>query len=97
MHGNTRFTQSGIKTRAFEDILHELRQAFQIHRQCKIPLGGLHFEMTGENVTECIGGVGGLKEEDLSLAYKSLVDPRLNYEQALEIALLIVKESHIVV
>lgn len=91
MHGNTRTTKAGIKTRSFEDILHELTQAFTIHKNMQSYLGGVHIELTGENVTECTGGVGGLQEEDLGRAYKSLVDPRLNYEQALEIAMLIAR------
>lgn len=92
MHGNTKTTQSGIKTRRFEDILSELKQAFHIHQEMNSILGGIHFEMTGENVTECTGGAKGITEEDLKHAYKSLVDPRLNYDQAMEMAMLIVKE-----
>ncbi len=87
MHGNAKATASGVKTRYFEDIVSELKSAFAIHQACAIPLGGIHFEMTGENVTECIGGACGLSEADLPRAYKSLVDPRLNYQQAMEIAL----------
>ena len=87
MHGNTRTTKQGIKTRYFDDILEELSEAFKIHRDSTIPLAGIHFEMTGDNVTECIGGSCGLKEEDLSETYTSLVDPRLNYQQSLEIVL----------
>lgn len=92
MHGNTKSTQDGTKTRYFDDIVSELKQSFAIHQQCNSHLGGVHFEMTGEDVTECVGGARGLTEGDLRHAYKSLVDPRLNYEQALEIAMLIVKE-----
>ena len=94
MHGNTQYTDTGIKTRYFEDILKELRMAFAIHETLGAPLGGLHFEMTGENVTECIGGSTGITEQHLSKAYKSLVDPRLNYEQALEIALMIANKDY---
>ena len=90
MHGNTKATGAGVKTRYFEDIVTELKSAFTIHRDLSIPLGGIHFEMTGENVTECIGGACGLSEADLPRAYKSLVDPRLNYQQAMEIALKII-------
>lgn len=86
MHGNTEVTQTGIKTRRFDDILFELEQACYIHRHMGSHLGGVHFELTGENVTECMGGSQGLTEEDLNRDYKSLVDPRLNYEQALEMA-----------
>lgn len=89
MHGNTESTADGIKTRRFDNILGELRAAFRIHRQAGSVLGGVHLELTGDDVTECIGGARGLKESDLARAYKSQVDPRLNYEQAMEIALLI--------
>ena len=86
MHGNTETTHNGTKTRHFDNILLELQQALCIHRELGSHLGGVHFELTGENVTECIGGARGLTETDLSHAYHSLVDPRLNYEQSLEIA-----------
>ena len=89
MHGNTEETSDGIKTRRFENILREIEQAFDIHQQMGSVLGGVHFELTGENVTECIGGSSGLTAEDLKRAYKSPVDPRLNYEQSLEMALLV--------
>jgi len=87
MHGNTESTAEGIKTRRFDKILEELRAAFRIHREMGSVLGGVHLELTGDNVTECVGGARGLKEADLARAYKSQVDPRLNYEQAMEIAL----------
>jgi 3-deoxy-7-phosphoheptulonate synthase len=87
MHGNTRTTKSGIKTRDFSDILSELEQAFDIHASLGSYLGGVHFELTGENVTECTGGARGLAESDLPRDYRSEVDPRLNYEQALEMAM----------
>lgn len=86
MHGNTFATESGIKTRSFEKIAGELEQAFKIHAECGSILGGVHLELTGDNVTECIGGIGNLAEPDLKKAYKSSVDPRLNYDQAMEIA-----------
>jgi len=89
MHGNTIKTAGGLKTRDFDAILDELETAFTVHEQAGSVLGGVHFELTGENVTECIGGARGLKEDDLNTAYKSAVDPRLNYEQAMELALLI--------
>ena len=89
MHGNTERTASGIKTRNFDHIVSELEQAFDIHERLGTYLGGVHVELTGENVTECIGGARGLTEEDLAREYKSQVDPRLNYEQALELAMLI--------
>jgi 3-deoxy-7-phosphoheptulonate synthase len=87
MHGNTRMTSTGIKTRYFTDILGELEQAFEIHCAEGSRLGGIHIELSGEAVTECIGGARGVNENDLRIAYKSQLDPRLNYEQALEIAM----------
>ena len=90
MHGNTASTSAGYKTRRYNDILSELEQAFALHAEHGSRLGGVHFELTGDDVTECTGGARGLKEADLRRAYKSLVDPRLNYEQALEMALSIV-------
>jgi len=89
MHGNTRTTADGLKTRRFEDILLELEQSIEIHEACDAVLGGVHFELTGENVTECTGGARGLREQDLADGYESMVDPRLNAEQALEMAMLI--------
>jgi len=91
MHGNTETTADGIKTRRFDNILKELEHAFAIHAEHGTHLGGVHFEMTGENVTECIGGARGLDEHDLTRAYKSRVDPRLNYEQALEMVMLVAR------
>jgi len=93
MHGNTEATASGLKTRRFENILSELEQAFEIHAEAGSYLGGVHFELTGENVTECVGGARGLTEDDLRRSYHTHVDPRLNYEQALEMALLIARRA----
>ena len=87
MHGNTETIAGGIKTRRFDNIVAELETAFRVHRDLGSRLGGVHFELTGEDVTECIGGARGLEERDLSRAYRSQVDPRLNYEQALELAM----------
>ncbi len=89
MHGNTESAPGGMKTRKFSRILSELDQALDIHRDGGSHLGGVHFELTGENVTECTGGARGLTESDLPLAYKTQVDPRLNYEQSLEMAMLL--------
>ena len=91
MHGNTETTAAGIKTRRFDRIIDELRTAFEVHAQLGSHLGGVHFELTGENVTECIGGSGGVAEHDLHRDYRSKVDPRLNYQQALEMAMLITR------
>ncbi len=82
---------AGLKTRRFEHILDELEQAFDIHQRLGTVLGGVHFELTGENVTECIGGARGLAEAGLARAYRSQVDPRLNCEQALEMAMRIAR------
>ncbi|MBU4270670.1 MAG: 3-deoxy-7-phosphoheptulonate synthase [Planctomycetes bacterium] len=93
MHGNTQLTQGGLKTRDFNHVLGELDRAFEIHARLGSVLGGVHFELTGENVTECIGGAGGPSEADLGKAYLSDVDPRLNYEQALEMAASIARRT----
>ena len=95
MHGNTETLGSGIKTRRFSTIRDELERAFDIHAAAGTRLGGVHLELTGENVTECLGGARHLVEADLSRAYKSTVDPRLNYEQSLELAMLIVQKRGI--
>ncbi|HYP08386.1 MAG TPA: 3-deoxy-7-phosphoheptulonate synthase class II, partial [Bryobacteraceae bacterium] len=89
MHGNTKTTSAGIKTRHFADILDEIVAAFDVHAAEGSYLGGVHLELSGEDITECIGGASGITESDLKRAYKSDVDPRLNYEQALEVAMLI--------
>ncbi len=89
MHGNTETTATGVKTRRFDKILAEVQAAFRIHEERGSILGGVHFELTGDDVTECTGGARGLADVDLARAYRSTVDPRLNYEQALELAMLI--------
>jgi 3-deoxy-7-phosphoheptulonate synthase len=91
MHGNTETTAAGIKTRPFDKIVGELEQSFALHTELGSRLGGVHIELTGEDVTECTGGARGLSEADLERAYKSRVDPRLNYEQALECAMRIAR------
>ena len=93
MHGNTESTSNGFKTRRFENIQSELERSFDIHAALGSRLGGVHLELTGENVTECLGGARELTEVDLERAYRSTVDPRLNYEQSLEIAMLIVRKQ----
>jgi 3-deoxy-7-phosphoheptulonate synthase len=93
MHGNTESTSNGYKTRRFENIRSELEQAFEIHAAVGTRLGGAHLELTGEDVTECTGGARELTDTDLERAYRTTVDPRLNYEQALEIAMLIVRKQ----
>jgi 3-deoxy-7-phosphoheptulonate synthase len=93
MHGNTESLDSGVKTRRFANIAAELERAFDVHAAAGTRLGGAHLELTGENVTECLGGARDLTPEDLARAYKSTVDPRLNYEQSLELAMLIVRKA----
>ena len=92
MHGNTETTANGYKTRRFEAIHREVEQAFDLHAAAGTRLGGVHLELTGDDVTECTGGAGALVDSDLERAYRSAVDPRLNYEQSLEIAMLIVRK-----
>lgn len=89
MHGNGIKTAAGIKTRSFDDILLELERTVDAHRAAGTRLGGVHFELTGEDVTECIGGAAGIGENDLSRNYASPCDPRLNYQQSLELAFLL--------
>jgi 3-deoxy-7-phosphoheptulonate synthase len=92
MHGNTESVSNGVKTRRFINIRTELEQAFDLHAAAGTRLGGVHLELTGEDVTECMGGARDLTEADLARAYRSSVDPRLNYEQSLELAMLIVRK-----
>jgi len=87
MHGNTRSLPCGTKTRAFDDILAEIAGAFAVHARHGSALGGLHLEASGDAVTECLGGAAGLQPADLARRYLSQVDPRLNREQAMELAL----------
>ena len=93
MHGNTESTSNGYKTRRFVNIRSELEQAFELHAAAGTRLGGVHLELTGEDVTECTGGARDITDIDLERAYRTTVDPRLNYEQALEIAMLIVRKQ----
>ena len=93
MHGNTETSTGGLKTRRFENILQEVDLAFRIHAEHGSRLGGVHIELTGDDVTECTGGARGLTDGDLQRAYRSTVDPRLNHEQALELAMLIAERS----
>jgi 3-deoxy-7-phosphoheptulonate synthase len=91
MHGNPLTTAGGIKTRSFSDILSELETSWDVHESLGSRLGGVHFELTGEDVTECLGGASGITEADLSRNYASPCDPRLNYEQSLELAFLLAR------
>ena len=89
MHGNTIATPSGVKTRHFSSIHAELAASLRIHKAHGSFLGGVHLELTGDAVTECVGGSEGLTNDDLSTNYTSFCDPRLNEKQALELAFLI--------
>jgi 3-deoxy-7-phosphoheptulonate synthase len=84
MHGNATTTRIGIKTRNFDDILAEVEMSMDVHKKVGTYFGGVHFELTGDDVTECVGA--GLTEDDLSRSYETLCDPRLNYRQALQMA-----------
>jgi 3-deoxy-7-phosphoheptulonate synthase len=86
MHGNTRESSSGLKTREFSDVLSEIKDFFTVHRQLGTHPGGMHIELTGDDVTECIGGISGVMEKDLPMRYETACDPRLNRVQALELA-----------
>jgi 3-deoxy-7-phosphoheptulonate synthase len=89
MHGNTLETRTGYKTRPFTRIIDEVRRFFTIHRaEGSIP-GGLHFELTGQDVTECLGGAQAITEQGLADRYHTQCDPRLNASQSLELAFLI--------
>lgn len=91
MHGNTQTTESGVKTRSFDAILDEVEGAMEVHAAEGTVFGGVHFELTGEDVTECVGGAAGVTEADLSTNYASACDPRLNYRQALEMAFMVTR------
>jgi 3-deoxy-7-phosphoheptulonate synthase len=92
MHGNTIKSASGYKTRPFERVLAEVREFFAVHREIGTHAGGVHFEMTGRNVTECTGGVSAVSDETLRDRYHTACDPRLNAAQALELAFLVADE-----
>lgn len=86
MHGNTFSTTNGIKTRAFADVVDEVNGFFDVHDETDTWPGGIHVELTGDDVTECVGGVADLNEDDLEHRYETLCDPRLNRNQSLELA-----------
>jgi len=92
MHGNTIKSNSGYKTRPFERILGEVREFFAVHKAEGTYAGGVHFEMTGKDVTECTGGTRAVADGDLSDRYHTACDPRLNASQSLELAFLVAKE-----
>lgn len=92
MHGNTIKSANGFKTRPFDSVLREVREFFEIHKAEGTHPGGVHFEMTGKDVTECTGGVRDVTEDDLSSRYHTACDPRLNASQSLELAFLVAEE-----
>ncbi|MCJ8332802.1 MAG: 3-deoxy-7-phosphoheptulonate synthase class II [Epibacterium sp.] len=92
MHGNTIKSSSGYKTRPFENVLREVRDFFGVHQSEGTTPGGVHFEMTGQDVTECTGGLRDVTDEDLSARYHTACDPRLNADQSLELAFLVSEE-----
>ena len=92
MHGNTEKSASGYKTRRFDKILAEMKGFFAVHAEEGTHPGGVHFELTGQDVTECVGGAEAIGDEDLSSRYHTHCDPRLNANQALELAFLIADE-----
>lgn len=89
MHGNTREASTGHKTRVFDDIINEVKGFFEVHRDLGTFPGGIHIELTGDDVTECVGGTGGVLEGNLGDRYETACDPRLNREQSLELAFLV--------
>ncbi|WP_267896935.1 class II 3-deoxy-7-phosphoheptulonate synthase [Galactobacter valiniphilus] len=89
MHGNTITSKNGYKTRRFEDVLDEVRGFFEVHRSLGTVPGGLHVEMTGDDVAECLGGSDPVVEEQFDSLYETVVDPRLNHAQSLELAFLV--------
>jgi 3-deoxy-7-phosphoheptulonate synthase len=89
MHGNTFETSNGYKTRQFEDVLDEVRGFFEVHKALGTHPGGIHIELTGDDVTECLGGGNQISEKDLESRYETACDPRLNHSQSLELAFLV--------
>jgi 3-deoxy-7-phosphoheptulonate synthase len=92
MHGNTIKAASGYKTRPFDSVLREVREFFAIHKAEGTQPGGVHFEMTGQDVTECTGGLRAVSDENLADRYHTACDPRLNASQSLELAFLVAEE-----
>ena len=95
MHGNTYTAESGLKTRNFSDVVEETRKFFNIHRSIGSWAGGIHVELTGDNVTECVGGAENLSDTDLALRYETMCDPRLNASQRLELAFHVAEELRV--
>ena len=89
MHGNTFTASNGYKTRHFDKVIDEVQGFFEVHRQLGTHPGGIHIELTGEDVTECLGGAMDITDVDLPGRYESACDPRLNTQQSLELAFLV--------
>jgi 3-deoxy-7-phosphoheptulonate synthase len=89
MHGNTHESSTGYKTRHFDRIVDEVQGFFEVHRALGTHPGGIHVEITGENVTECLGGAQDISDSDLAGRYETACDPRLNTQQSLELAFLV--------
>ena len=89
MHGNTYEAPSGYKTRSFDDVMDEVKGFFEVHKALGTHPGGVHIELTGDDVTECVGGGEEISHEDLASRYESACDPRLNHAQSLELAFLV--------
>jgi 3-deoxy-7-phosphoheptulonate synthase len=89
MHGNTYEAPSGYKTRKFDDVMEEVRGFFAVHKSCGTHPGGIHIELTGDDVTECVGGGEEISHDDLATRYETACDPRLNHTQSLELAFLV--------
>jgi 3-deoxy-7-phosphoheptulonate synthase len=89
MHGNTYEAPSGYKTRKFDDVMDEVRGFFEVHKKLGTHPGGIHIELTGDDVTECVGGGEQISHEDLASRYETTCDPRLNHTQSLELAFLV--------
>ena len=89
MHGNTFESASGYKTRDFDDVVDEVRGFFEVHQGLGTVPGGIHVELTGNDVTECIGGAEKILDADLNKRYETVCDPRLNHQQSLELAFLV--------
>ena len=93
MHGNTFVSESGRKTRHFDDVLGEIQGFFEVHRAFGTWPGGVHVELTGDDVTECLGGIGDILEEQLPLRYTTACDPRLNARQSIDLAFRVAESS----
>jgi 3-deoxy-7-phosphoheptulonate synthase len=89
MHGNTYEAPTGYKTRSFDDVMDEVKGFFEVHKALGTHPGGVHIELTGDDVTECVCGGEEISHEDLASRYETACDPRLNHAQSLELAFLV--------